>query len=410
MLKFKKIKEKRLINGIVEKQKELSGCNVEDHPYEARLSFGLGLAKVISITALCVFLVLTLLFGGSIISYENIYYMFKDISYISSFSESRPESLSYSMPFSNQDFASFKNGLAVAGDGEIKLFTSTGRVTLTSGSTYTNPKICSSDAYVLIYDQGRNSFSVYNSFKSVYSETLDYPISSAAMSRDGSFCIVTKSRDYRSVVKIYDSKQLLELEYSKNDYVISATISPNGEYLAIVSLDGEGGEGAITLTVVDRDNGKIRSSEKLRGSVPYTAEFMSNDRIVLICSDSAHVYDLDCKRKNMFEYPYQLALMKVNSEGFALILNEEGARESGLLAVFDRNCSLVCSQKINGYAKDIEISENEVIILFDNEIGRLNTVLGTYSSVSFSEENAELVLLSDGDVVVCTQTVAYYLD
>ena len=410
MLKFKKFKEKRLIHGVIEKQKEISGSNADGSPYEARLSFGFGVAKVISVTILCVFLVITLIFGGSIISYENIYYMFKDIGYISSFSESRPQSLSYSMPFSNQDFASFKNGLAVAGDSEIKLFTSTGRVTLSAGSTFTNPKICSSDAFLLIYDQGRGQFAVYNSFKSVYSETLDYPISSADMTHDGSFCIVTRSRDYHSVVKVYDSKQIPELEYSKNDYVISAKLSPDGKYLAIVSLDGEGGEGKVSLNVIDRDDGKIRSTVSLLGSVPYTAEFMSNDRIALICSDSAHVYDLDCKRKNMFEYPYQLTHMAANDEGFALVLSDDGAREESLLVAFDRNCSLVCSQKISGAVRDMEIAGKDVLLLLDNEIRRVNTVLGSYTSVRFSEEDAELTLLSDGALIACTPTVAFYIE
>ena len=53
------------------------------------------------------------------------------------------------------------NGLAVAGDGEIKLFTSTGRATMVHGSGYTNPKICASDTTVLVYDQGRRSFTVF---------------------------------------------------------------------------------------------------------------------------------------------------------------------------------------------------------------------------------------------------------
>lgn len=404
-----KLAEMRIPQRVVERQRELAGFDGEDCPSEAKISFGFGMAKVISVTVLCVFLVVALLFGGSIISYENVYYMFRDIGYISGFSESRPESLSYSAPFTNQDFTSFKNGLAVVGDSEIKLFTSTGRVTLTAGSGYTNPKICASDSTVLVYDQGRNSFSVYNSFISVYSETLDYPISSAHMAKDGSFCIVTKSKEHSSVVRIYDNKFNLEMEYSKNDYIISAKMSEDGKRLAVVSLGTSGGESETLLNVIERGRTSPRSTVKLSGRMPYVAEFTSDDRIALICSDSAHVYDLDGKRKNMFEFPYPLSKLSIAEGGFALLLNEDSVSSGSMLAVFDANGKLKYTDKLSGHVMEIGMSGDDVVVMFRDRICRIDTVLGSENEVEFYEEDPRLVVFPSGDVMVCTPTVAYYI-
>lgn len=413
LLRFKnlknKIKELRLVQKVVDRQRVLAGLDCDDCSSEAKFSYGFGIAKVISLTALCVLLLVALIFGGSIISYENVYYMFKDIGYISSFNESRPESLSYSAPFTNQDFTSFKNGLAVVGDSEIKLFTSTGRVTLSAGSSYTNPKICASNSTVLVYDQGRNSFSVYNSFISVYSETLDYPISSAHMASDGSFCIVTKSTEHSSVVRVYDNRFNLEMEYSKNDQIISAKMSPDGKRIAVVSLGTSGGESETVLNVIERGKTSPRSTVKLIGVMPYFAEFTAGDRIALICSDNAHVYDLDGKRKNMFEYPYSLKDVSVSDGGFALLLNEDSVSSDNMLAVFDANGKLKYTENLTGYVKEIGSNGDDVFILFRDRVCRIDSVLGSTSEVEFYEEDSRLLVFPSGDIMVCTPTVAYYI-
>ena len=400
----------RLPQRIVNKQKELAGYDCEQSPTEAKIAFGFGMARVSAITVLCIFLAAVLLFGSSIMSYENVYYMFKDISYISSFSETRPETLGYSQSVGNQAFASFKNGLAVAGDSEIKLFTSTGRVTMSAGSKYTNPQICTSDAYILIYDQGSSSFSVYNSFICVYSETLDYPISSASMAKDGSFIIVTKSSTYRSAVRIYNKKFKLESEYLKNDLVISAELSSNGKHIAIASLDAEGGEAKVTLSVLERGKKNLKSSTVITdSSVPYSVAFLSGNRIALVCSESLSVYDLNGNRKNIFPYPDKLSRVADTSGGIALLFDESGAGADELLVAFDDNGDMKITAKISGNVSDMKMNKDDIFLLCDGKIMRVDSTFGHTSTEEFSEEGARLVLTSGGELIACTSSLAYYV-
>lgn len=399
----------RLPKKIVKKQKELAGYKSAESPVEAKISFGFGMARVIALTVLCIFFSAVLLFGSSIMSYENVYYMLKDISYISTFSETRPETLSYSQSVGNQTFGSFKNGLAVAGDSEIKLFTSTGRVTMTTGSEYTNPQICVSDSYILIYDQGSNSFAIYNSFICVYSETLDYPISSASMSDNGSFLIVTKSAEYRSAVRIYNNKFKLETEYLKNDLVISAELSSNGKYAAIASLDAEGGESKVTISVLETKKGNLKSSAVVTDVLPYNIVFLSSDRIALICSESLAVYDLNGNRKNVFVYPDKLSRMTYVNGGIALLFDESEASASELLVIFDDNGDLKLTIKIDGNVSDAKMNKDHIYLLCDDKIIKVDSTFGHTSTVAFLEEDARLTLLSGGELLACTPSLAYYV-
>lgn len=405
---FDKIKEMRLPHRFIAHEKNLAGYD-ENSPRESKIAFILGISRTLSLVLLCILLVVALLLSGSIFSVDNVYYMLKDISYISSFSENRPATLSYSRPFTNQDFAIFKNGLSVAGDNEIKFFTSTGRVTLTQGSEFSNPKVCASDSTVLVYDQGRNTFKVYNSFVCIYSEALEYPISSAQMSPDGSFCIVTKSERYGSVVRVYDSKQRLESEFLRNDYIISVNMSSNGKHIAVVSLDSSEGNSLATLTVLERGKGKTKSSVEILDFLPYSVQFTANDRIALIGSDAAYVYNLNAKQQSEFKYPNRLADFTVSDGGFALLFRNNSGNARFTLSVFGANGNKVSEHKIDGNVRELSLSGNFAYLLMDGEIRRIDTLFGTVSKKAFNADRAELLLLSGNELLVCTDTAAYYI-
>ncbi len=406
---FERIKDLQLFRKIVDHEKAVAGADTKDSPAEAKISFVLGMSRLFAIVLLVVFLITVIVFGGKTIAYDNVYYMFRDIAYINSFTESRPASLNYSRPFENQDFTTFKNGLAVAGDSEIKLFTSTGRATMVGGTNYTNPKICSSDSTVLLYDQGRLSFTVYNSFVSLHTETLDYPISSADMAPDGSFCIVTRSDEYGSVVRIYDNKFRLEAEILKNDYVISAKMSPDGRCVSVLSLKASEGEGVTVLSVIERGKTRERSSVEIKGAMPYDASFVAGNRVAVICSDASYVYDLNGNLQQRYDFPSRLINMSVSDGGFALLFADNDVNAGYLLKVFGENGNLINTFKLAGQVSDVELSGNYAYVLFDTEIRRIDVLFGTISSVDFSEEGAILMPFSDGSLMACTDTVAYYI-
>lgn len=393
-----------LIDKTVKKQKALAGASETDAPVENKVSFVFYMARIVAIILLCLLLLFSLLFGGRIISYENVYYMFKDIEYINSFSENAPSTLSYSKPLTNQDFASFKNGLAIVGDSEFKFFTSSGRATMSKGSEYSNPKIATSKSYALIYDQGNRSFSVYNSFVCLYKETLESPISSAHMADDGSFCIVTAGRGFGSKVRVYDNRFNLEAEYIKNDYVISAKMSSNGKYIAVASLSAEGGVGKGSINLMQRGKEELKFSKTFSDTVPYYVSFLSKDRVMLVCDGSAVVYDLNGNKKSEYKFTDPLTRVTTGEDRCVLVFGKK-------TVVLDQNGMVVRSFEVDFEIFDVKVYKDHVYLLCDREIRRYNlkSVVTDYNSVEFTEEGARLVLLDDGSVLACTDTVAYYI-
>lgn len=413
ILFFRGMREKlaslKIFYRISQRQRTLSSYTGKNVSEESRISYVLGIAKIIAATVLCVLLVVTVLFGSGVISYEKVYYMFKDISYIKSFDEGAPESLSYSRPVQNQVFEGYKNGLLVASDSEIKMFTTTGRVTLTEGSEMVNPRVSTSNGYTIIYDQGRKSFSVYNSFVKLYSERTEYPVALAAMSDNGEFLVVTSSAKYASVLKIYSNDFKLQSELSKNERVISASISDNGRYAAILTLGASGGEAQVKASVLDCDKGEVISETVFSGSMPYSCHFLTNDRIAIILDDMAAVISKDGRIIGEYTYSADVERIDVSGDRFAILFSGGAGNGQKQLSVFDSGCTNVFTTSVEGSVRDLELSGGYVYVLSSKEAVRISTTLGTKTAKDVYIDTVALVAFDDGRVVACSAASGVYI-
>lgn len=406
---YKWIKDKRIVHTTLEKQKNLANYKGQESAEEAKISYGFSLARIISVILLISLLSVTVLFGGSALSYEKVYYMFKDISYIKSFGESMPSVLSYSEPVQNQVFCSFKGGLAVASDSEIKIFTSTGRVTMSQGSEFSNPKMSASSQYLLIYDQGSNTYSVYNSFTLLHSERLDYPISYAEMAENGSFLLVTSSERHVSVVKIYDSEFNPITEYSKNDRVISASLSSDGRYAAVLSMDAKEGGSVSYLNVIDCNKNEIVSSLTYSGSMPYKCSFLADDRIAVILDNKLCVVGRNGKLRGEYYYSSSLERIDVEGDRVALLFSTPGSSNQKILSVFNKEGKMTRNESIQGSVRDLKLLADAVYLLQSGKVMRINISLGTRDVCEVDTVDASLVVFHDGKVAVCTKALARYI-
>lgn len=404
-----KIASLKIFSKISMRQRTLSHYNGKKAPEESKISYILGISKVVSAFALCILLLLTVVFGSGAISYEKVYYMFKDISYIKSFDEGAPESLSYSRPVQNQVFEVYKNGLVAASDSEIKMFTATGRVTLTAGSEMVNPRVSTSSGYILIYDQGRKSFSVYNSFVKLYSEHTEYPVAFADMSDNGEFLVVTSSAKYASVVKIYNGEFKLQSELSKNERVIWASISSNGRYAAVMTLGASAGEAKVKVSVLDCKKGEVISETDVSGSMPYRCDFLSNDRIAILLDDKALVISREGRAVGEYVYPASAQRIDVYKDRFAILFSEGAISGQKQLSVFDSGCSNIFTAGVEGSIRDLELSGSYVYLLNSKEAVRISTTLGTRSVKDVYADTVALVAFDDGRVAACSAASGVYI-
>lgn len=407
----KKSKEKlsdlHLFRSLVQHNREKFGDDSEKNSEYAAVSVCAGVIRTISAVLLVVFSVAILIFGRNTVSIDKVYYLFRDIYSMNSVGENDAELLNYSLPSSNQDFALYKKGLCSAGDGEIKLFTATGRVTVTLGSEMSNPRALASDSFVLIYDAGGNDFSLYNSFKKLYGESMNGKISVAAMSDKGRFAVVSSADNYRSQINLYNNNFSRIATYNKNDYVIDAKFDGSGRYLAVLSLNSSDGDFLSSITVYDTNKNKVYSSVSVHGVLSFEFDFDSSDRLFVTCSDRVLIFDKKCKQRGEYKFPDGTLKGVASGEGgVALIFENDPIYGKNTVYVVDNNGELDTSFEFIGDVLDIKYSDRYVYLLDSDSIQRVDVKnKSRFRSECFSEE--AIILVCDRDkVMVCTPSFA----
>ena len=188
-------------------------------PYYENLASRLSFARVVLYMVLLVFVVVTAVSNHRLITYENLYYLAKDIGAASQTAKAHADSLSYPISAEGADFALYRGGLVISGSDVVTAMSASGRQTLSVNVAYADPCARASDKYCLTFGRGEKSFSVYNAFVQVHTETTEFPVYDAAVGDNGNFAIVTRSRDYKSEVILYDDNMEKLAVYHLGGYV-----------------------------------------------------------------------------------------------------------------------------------------------------------------------------------------------
>ena len=157
----------------------------EPNEYYIDLSHHLKIAKMFLILFLVVFLLLMITVFRQDITVENYQYMIR----LFTTSESGDYAGDFQPIFYDASGATrlgiFHGDLAVVKRDGVNLYSMGGSNTMEHPVSYSSPAIITRGKYMLTYDIGGYSFDIFNNFSHLAGETYDYPISTAAVSREG---------------------------------------------------------------------------------------------------------------------------------------------------------------------------------------------------------------------------------
>lgn len=202
------------------------------NPHYARAADVCHLIGYAACALLIVFLLGAVLLNIGDVTYENLYYFVKDFGAVVSTDDFGASPVIYSYA-EDRTYAGYKGGIVTSGGGVVTVFSATGRKTAGFYTGYSNPRVCTSSKYILVFDLGGREYSIYNSFVRLHTGALDNPILAAAICDSGSFALLSSEGEYKSVIYRYNSRFEKSAAYYYSDYVISMSLSADGRYLIV---------------------------------------------------------------------------------------------------------------------------------------------------------------------------------
>ncbi len=388
-------------------------------PYYENLASRLSFARIVLYMVLLVFVVVTVISNHKLITYENLYYLAKDIGAATQTAQSQADYISYPISSAPADFALYRGGVAIAGSEVVTAMSGSGRQTLSVNVAYADPCVRASDKYCLTFGRGENSFAVYNAFVQVHRETTEFPVYDAAVGDNGSFAIVTRSRDYRSEVVIYDGNMEKLANYHLNGYVTGIAMNPEGDRLGVVSVESQNNLWVTKVTVIRIENRITQESATVIGSFGSTCGFVTDDRFAVVLSDRLMVFKSDATvTGEAFFEGKTPALAAIGRGSVAILSRAEGDLTGHTLTVYDRNARPSYTVDMNsdhpvteaGDPTALTFGGDTLYLRAGDHLFRLAGNGATVTSVSVSRDTLAVLPISDDEIMICTPAYAYRLD
>ncbi len=357
---------------------------------------------------LAVFSIVSVTVNFRHITYDNFFFLIKDFSAAVDTESVNYETLSYDAS-SDQSFCLYRGGLAVVSRSNVSAFTATGRRTLNNNDAYSKPFAVSSDKYLLVYDMGDGNMSIYNSFAKVYSEKLDYPVTAADFSEEGSFAILTRSEKYESEIIVYDKDFEKLVNYKKGSFAVDLSLSDDASKLGAVYCDSDNGIISTKVLFYDLEKHEKLYEYTYTGEFPLSCSFLDGGGFAVVTDGAVRIFDKAFTEKGESE-SYSLGTVSaVWCEGdyAAVSVNDGISGDKNKLIVFDKKGNLIYNDTIHSYVEQLALSSGYAFIKNADGVRRIDLRDSTYEQQD--SQDGKMLIYDGKTALVCAEAKAVYL-
>jgi len=385
--------------------------SVPQNDYYEAVSERFGLVQVFLYLILLAFVAVSFLMNTDLITYQNLYYFVKDLNATTETVDVlHTDSISYPTDTS-QSFALYRQGLAVAGNTSVTIFTATGRQTVSRNVQYQNPVAVGTGKYLLVYELDGTSYSLYNSYTQIHSGKTDSPIRCATMSASGMYAIVTESDQYASVVKLYSRNFELINQYRYNGYVTDVAINGKGSYLSVLMSRVENGALVTSLNVYEPKKDTVYSQCEIGKGLGVRCGFTDSGVVTVLTGDG--VYSVSVGGKLMSEYHFggkNIKAFDLSENGCAVVWKDNTSLSDQQVVIFDKDGKIAHQTTVSHTVRSVVSSDGNAYLMCSDGILRVRSSDGDQSFVECQTEGKMLLVTNDGRALLCSPQKAVYKD
>lgn len=263
------------------------------------------------------------------------------------------------------------NDFFVLTDTSLQSFSNSGKCIKTFFHGYSNPLMDVSAIRCVVFDQGKDSISVYNAAKEVLTLKTDNEIYAAAVARNGVFAVSTKSDSYASQITVYSKRGEPVYSWSSpGEIVNNITISNNGKFLAFSAVKSENGNLISNIYILKIGSASYDYSKTYEGYI-YSVDTFNNSAITVVAENNIDLikfknhtvnsFTTDTYIQNSVNYrnkSYIISALSGESSEFYLdILSSNGVNK-----LHTKVSTGITDYAVNGGYQYI-LSENKVLVI-----------------------------------------------
>lgn len=350
------------------------------------------------------FLVITIIANYRSITYDNFFFLIKDLSSAADSTGSNYETLSYEAD-SRQRFTLYRGGIASVSPSQISVFTATGRRTLRASSSFLSPFVISSKQYILVYDTSAKQIALYNSFARIHTESFDYPIYDACMGEDGSFAVATKTAERSSAVYVYDDSFSFDGGIESDHYVFDLAMRRDRNTLAILMYEMGTGTGRTILSARNLNTKKEVQQLSFDGEFPLGCVFLDKDLFAVVTDHQIRIYDQSFRLVQSSDSygSGKITAYSLTEEGIALAFSDSS---KNFVLAFDKTGKLLYNSPIQTNISDLCVYDDVLFLQTESGVYRINS---SNEQAFLPSGQGKMLIYNDTTALVCGSSKAEYL-
>lgn len=396
-----RLRARRSINEMSTREKINLGTGRanEANRYYGKISKVYRALKILTLFVLMGYLGVTFAMYHSEITYENLMYLIKDLDT----DTSRSNAELFAVTFEDggrYDAELYRDRLALCTSDSMKLYSSGGKAEYSYTHSMESPTLTVGDKYILAYDTGGTSYSIYTTIARVLTKQSDGEISLCTMAKSGEYAIVTRARENKYVVNIYDRNFRETSKIYKDKYVMSVSLSDDGKNYCIASFDVEN---AAFVCEVMSGSTKSDKAETVRieNALPLKSGFFSDGSFAIIC-DSCVLF-FDSKGALTSNYGFGGTALSFADVAYGRVLTVEKdnvASDVNRITLFDKNGNVIEERIQTGKISYAALGEKNVFEAVSGTLCRYCED-GSFDGVECAL-GVEKLIPSGSSVLVCT--------
>lgn len=277
--------------------------------------------------------------------------------------------------------------------------------------TYSSPLCHTAGRFVLLAEQDGKRVQLYTRTALQTELTAKEEILAVALNADGRFAVLTRgSQSYAAQVTVYERDGTQVYTRSRSKLATAVALSPDGEHLALLSVEANGGSLNSLVEVFPLSGSDTAAvySHTLPGTLLYRLDYLQNARLSAVGEAGA----LLINTKENVTTPYTADTRRVlgyaaNEDGVALVLREYGDTAGGTVAVVDKDGREVCTVPFTGEFRHLSTDGDSFLLLTDAAALRLDRS-GADGTAAIEADGQRAALAGDTAVVLGLNTIQAY--
>ncbi len=397
-------------NEISISDEELRESTAPRNEYYASISAIYNAAKYITLVVLVLFICVSLISNPETVTYDNFMFLMKDITNVFDSTSNVYGDISYT-PEVGITHSAYRKNLAVASVGGVDIYNGDGELTYTGNEKFSNPRIESSDKYMLVYDFGYQRYALYNLFAKIYSENLDGEIVIGDISDCGMYALITKSKEYNFSASVYTKNCRLKNRILTDDYILDIDIDSSGDRFAILSTYAADGGYVGKVTFYEVGKNEAMTSIKLNESLPIKCCYLEDGGLSVLCDNGVYYYDEDGSFVKSYSFGSgQPILFDMNENGISFVHSTSGSSIGNQVIFVGADGEIRHQSVCDGRIVAVRECDGFLFVLTDSAVMRIDIDGDEIKKLDALGMGKELIVISRYDVMLATDSKCEYYD